>query len=137
MIEAGLCVSYKAEILRGVHRESDLYRIALYAEDAPLSPRTASYAPLGEVGGPGYQPGGRDLSGFAVTLDGGTAVLDFADPSWPVSTLVAHGALIYNATRENRAVAVVDFGADIVSTNGPFTVRMPTPAAGAGLIRIV
>ncbi len=87
--------------------------------------------------GNGYATGGQALAGFAVTLDTNTAVLDFTtDPTWPSASFTARGALIYNSTKANKAVAVLDFGADITATNGTFTVTLPAATAAAGLIRI-
>jgi hypothetical protein len=75
--------------------------------------------------------------GFTVTLDGTTAVLDWTtDPLWNPATISSRGALIYNSTRANRAVAVLDFGSTITSTAGPFAVTFPAPTAAAGLVRV-
>ena len=138
MITTAFCNSYKSEILRGVHQENDTYQIALYTESATLSKSTAQYSGAGEVSeGNGYTPGGRALSGFQVVMDGDTAILDWTvDPTWAPSSIVARGALIYNSTRENRAVAVLDFGSEITSTNEVFRVTLPMPSATHGLIRI-
>ena len=89
-----------------------------------------------EITGTGYTAGGATLSGFSVTVDGTTAVLDFTDPTWANSTITARGALIYNSTQSNKAVAVLDFGADISSTNDTFTITFPAAAAATGLVRI-
>lgn len=134
-ITQALCTSYKKEVLQGVHLAADVYKIALFTAAANLSAATTAYATAGEATGAGYTAGGVNLSGFAVTDTGGVACLDFADPSWSNATITARGALIYNSTRANKAVAVLDFGADITSTNGTFTVQFPAPGA-AGLITI-
>lgn len=137
MITQALCNSYKSELLRGVHQPDDRYRMALYTSQAELSAATSVYTPDGEVSGEGYEPGGRDLRAFVVTVTGGTAILDWAeDPVWPVSSLTARAALIYNATRGNRALAVLDFREDITSRHGPFTVTLPPATPASGLIRV-
>jgi hypothetical protein len=135
-ITAALCNSYKQEILQGVHEAADTYKIALYTSAATLSKATTAYAATNEVTGTGYTAGGATLSGFAVTLSTDTAVLDFSDATWASSTITARGALIYNSTQTNKAVAVLDFGADITSTAATFTVTFPAAAAATGLIRI-
>ena len=90
-----------------------------------------------EASGTGYTAGGQALSGFNITLDSDTAILDFtSDPAWSSATITARGALIYNSSKSNKAVCVLDFGSDIASTNGTFTVQLPAPAAATGLIRI-
>lgn len=132
-----LCNSFKLEILDGVHLAADTYKIALYTSSATLSKSTTVYTTTGEVAaGGGYTAGGQNLSGRSAALDGDTAVLDFADAQWAASTITARSALIYNSTRSNKAVAVLDFGSDIVSTNGNFNVVFPAATAAAGLIRI-
>jgi hypothetical protein len=137
-ITQALCNSYKQEVLQGIHSSADTYKIALFTSAATLSKATTAYAATGEASGTGYTAGGQNLTGFSATLSGDTAVLDFTtDPSWANSTITARGALIYNASKTNKAVAVLDFGSDITSTNGTFTVQLPTPDATNGLIRIV
>lgn len=119
------------------HTAADTYKIALYTSAATLSKTTTAYSATNEVVGTGYTAGGATLSGFSVTLDTDTAILDWTtDPTWPTSTITARGALIYNSTRSNKAVCVLDFGADIASTNGTFTVALPAPVAATGLWRI-
>lgn len=138
-ITAAFCNSFKQELLAMTpHTAGDTYMIALYTSAATLSKATTVYAAADEVGASGtYVAGGQALVGFSVTLDGDTAILDWTtDPQWLAATITAAGALIYNATRANRAVAVLDFGGDITSTAGPFDVTLPAPAAATGLIRI-
>lgn len=82
------------------------------------------------------QQDGATLSGFVTGSSGTTAWIDFTtDPSWANSTITARGALIYNSTKSNKAVAVLDFGSDITSTNGTFLVTFPTADASNALIR--
>lgn len=136
-ITAALCNSYKQEVLSGTHSSADTYKIALYTSAAALSKATAAYTATGEVSGTGYTAGGATLTGFAASLDTDTAILDFTtDPTWPSSTITARGALIYNSTKSNKAVAVLDFGSDITSTAGTFTVTFPAATQAAGLVRI-
>ena len=49
MITAGLTVSYKRDLLQGVHQPDDVYKMALYTEDAELSPATTHYTATEEV----------------------------------------------------------------------------------------
>lgn len=137
-ITAAICNSFKQELLAMTpHTAADVYKIALYTSAAALSKATTAYTATGEVSGTGYTAGGATLSGFAVTLDTDTAVLDWTtDPTWASSTITARGALIYNSSRTNKAVAVLDFGSDITSTAGTFTVQLPAATAAAGLVRI-
>ena len=137
-ITAAICNSFKTELLAMTpHTAADVYKIALYTSAAALSKATTAYTATGEVTGTGYTAGGATLAGFAVSLDTDTAVLDWTtDPTWPSSTITARGALIYNSSRTNKSVAVLDFGSDITSTAGTFTVQLPAATAAAGLVRI-
>lgn len=132
------CNSFKSELLAmSPHAAADVYRIALYTTASNMGAATTTYSATNEVTGAGYTAGGVTLVGFTVTLDGSTAVLDWTtDPVWPTATITARGALIYNSSKANRAVASIDFGSDISSTNAAFTAQLPVPTAAAGLVRI-
>lgn len=135
-ITQAVATSFKAEILQGIHDSADTYKIALYTSAATLGASTTAYSATNEVVGTGYTAGGTTLTGYSVTTSGTTAILDFADASWPSATITARGALIYNSSKANKAVYVLDFGSDISSTNGTFAITMPTPDAANGLIRL-
>ena len=136
-ITQAFCTSAKAEFLGGVHDlDTDTIKIALYTSSATLGAATTAYSSTNEVVGTGYTAGGNTLTGAVISVDGTTALVDFADPTWADSTITARGALIYNASKSNKALAVLDFGADKTSAAGNFTVVMPTAAAATAIIRI-
>lgn len=136
-ITQAIPTSFKAEILQGIHDSADTYKMALYTGVATLGTSTTAYSATNEVVGTGYTAGGVTLSGFNVTTSGTTAILDFAtDPSWANASITARGALIYNSSKSNKAVYVLDFGSDITSTNGTFAITLPTPDVANGLIRL-
>ncbi|WP_426111018.1 hypothetical protein [Massilia sp. PWRC2] len=112
------------------------YKIALYTSAATISKATTVYTATGEVVGTGYTAGGQVLTGITQSLDTDTAIMDFADPSWASSTITARGALIYDATNGNKVRAVLDFGADIVTTATLFAVALPAATAATAVIRI-
>lgn len=121
----------KLDMMGGVHAPTDTYKIALYVDTANLDKNTTAYTATGEVVGTGYTAGGATLTGYARALSGDVAYLNWADPSWASSTITARGALIYNASKTNAAVAVLDFGANVSSSNGTFTVDLPANGATA------
>ncbi|HEY1964481.1 MAG TPA: hypothetical protein VGG59_06100 [Acidobacteriaceae bacterium] len=132
MIASAICNSFKREMLDGIHEPDDNYKVALFTKDATLGPATTSYAgQAGEVKGPGYTPGGMALSGRRCGLDGNAGYMTFANPRWSPATFTAHGALIYNASKQNRAIAVINFGEDYTSTNGAFVIGLPEAGAHA------
>lgn len=135
-ITTAVCNSYKKEILEGVHAAADTYKIALFTDAATLGAATTAYSSTNEVAnGNGYTTGGATLSGFTSGLADGVAYITFSDASWSNATITARGCLIYNSSKSNKAVAAFDFGGNITSTNGTFTVDLPVAGATA-LIRI-
>ena len=119
-----MCEVAKAAFLAGVHRDSDQYAVALYEHG--IGPDTEAYTTRGEVSGAGYTAGGQLLKGWKAATKDGAAGIKADDAQWPVCTVKAAGALVYNASHADKpAVLVLGFGESVVSTNGPFTVRMP------------
>jgi hypothetical protein len=134
-ITTAICNSYKQEILEGVHSSTDTYKIALFTSSATLGAGTTAYSSSNEVSGTGYDAGGKTLTGYVSGLSTSTAYITFSDPSWADSTITARGCLIYNSSKTNKAVACFDFGSDVVSVSGTFTIDLPAAGATA-LIRI-
>ena len=136
-ISQAMCSSFKSEVLGGIHDlDTDVIKIALYTSAATLGAATTAYSATNEVSGTGYTAGGNTLTGAAISLDGTTAIVDFADTTWPAATITARGALIYNSSKANRAIAVLDFGSDKTSTNGDFSVQFPSATASTAIVRL-
>lgn len=146
-ISQAMCTSFKVEILDGVHAfgapparpttNADTFYIALYTSAATLDATTTAYTSTNEVIGAGYVAGGEQLAVSVVpTSSGTTAFLSFANVLWTSSTITARGAMIYNASQSNRAVAILDFGADKISSTGTFQINFPTAAVGTAIIQI-
>jgi hypothetical protein len=130
-----LCSSFKQESWLAIHDlDTDVLKMALYTSAASLGADTTVYTLTGETSGTGYSAGGEILTNVQVLLSGTTAYVTFDNPAWPGSSFVARGALIYNSTKADRAIAVLDFGSD--KTAGPnFTVQLPAASATTALIR--
>lgn len=136
-ITQAMCSSFKQQLLLGEHdMDTDTIKIALYTSAATLGASTTVYTTSDEVVGTGYTAGGNTLTGASVSLSGTTAFVDFSDTTWSTATITARGALIYNSSKSNKAVAVLDFGGDKTSTAGNFTVQFPTNDASSAIIRI-
>jgi hypothetical protein len=136
-ITQAMCNSFKTELLGGTHDlDTDVIKIALFTSSATLDASTTAYSTTNEVVGSGYTAGGNTLAGAAISLSGSTAIVDFSDTTWSTSTITARGALIYNSSKADRAVAVLDFGGDKTSTSGDFTVVFPAADASNAIIRI-
>ena len=153
-ITQAVTTSFKSELLQGIHNfhngsgggtttttgTGNTFKIALFTSSATMSASTTAYATTNEVSGTGYTAGGNTLTNVDPTTSGTTALTDFADTTWSSSSITARGALIYNSSTTagsaNRAVVVLDFGADKTSTSGDFTVAFPTADASNAIIRI-
>jgi hypothetical protein len=136
-ITSAICNSFKQELIGGIHDlDTDVIKMALYTSAATLGASTTAYTTSDEVVGAGYTAGGNTLSGATISLDGSVAIVDFSDTTWSSATITARGALIYNSSKSNKAVAVIDFGGDKTSTNGSFVVQMPAANGTNAIIRI-
>ena len=159
-ISQAMCTSFKVDILSGGHNfnttnralssnTQDTFKIALYTSSATLGASTTQYtAPTDGTADPtstnevtstgtNYTTGGNTLTvGTVPTSSSTTAYLGFSNTSWSSATITARGALIYNSSNSNKAVAVLDFGGDKTSTSGTFTINFPTADATSAIIRI-
>ena len=134
MISQTICTSFKAELYQAVHNLlTDTIKIALYTANATLDASTTVYTATNEVSATGYTAGGVTLTGATINTESTTVYIDFDNASW-TSGLTARGALIYNASKGNKAIAVLDFGADKTSAT-VFTVTMPANTSTSALIR--
>ena len=113
-------------------------KIALYTSSASLGATTSAYTTSNEVSGTGYTAGGATLSSQAVAYDSTNQVayFDAADPAWTTATITARGAMIYNNSKSNASIAILDFGSDYTSTAGTFTIQLPSAAYNTAIIRI-
>jgi hypothetical protein len=137
-LQQTLTTSFKQQILQaGQNLASDTLYMALYTGFATLGPNTTAYDALdaNEVVGTGYTAGGQQLTGVTIgTSTNGVVYVNFDNVVWTSAAFTARGALIYNTTRSNASVAVLDFGADKICTN-TFTVTMPANTDSTALLR--
>jgi hypothetical protein len=151
-ITQAMCTSFKVEILNGIHAfgtsviraatTADTFKIALYTSSASLDATTTAYSTSNEVTtGTGYTAGGNTLSSttpssYPPTSSGTTAYLGFNNTTWSTASFTARGALIYNSSQSNKAVAVLDFGGDKTASAGDFTIQFPSYTSTTAIIRI-
>jgi hypothetical protein len=134
MIVQTQTTSFKAEVYQAVHDLlTDTIKIALYTSNANLDETTTVYTTLNEVVASGYTAGGNTMTGVALNTSGYTVYVNWANTSWSTA-VTARCALIYNASKSNKSIAVLDFGADKTSTT-TFTITMPANTATSALIR--
>ena len=158
-ITQAMTTSFKQEILQGIHNftngsgggtttttgTGNVFKIALYTSSATLSAATTAYTTSGTThevsnSGTNYSTGGNTLDNVTPTTSSTTALTDFADTTWSSSSMTARGALIYNSSTTagtaDRAVVVLDFGADKTSTSGDFVIQFPAASESEAIIRI-
>lgn len=142
-ITTAMCNSFKQELLGGVHDlDTDSLKIALIkaSPTGTYDATTTNYSDVtgnsDEATGTNYTAGGQVLDSPVITLTSGTAYVDFADEVFTNLTISADGAILYNSTQGNRAIAVFDFGGTVTATSGDFTIVFPTNDQNNAVIRI-
>jgi len=126
--------SFKKELYQGIHDLStDTIKIALYTGNADLNEATTAYTTTNQVSATGYTAGGAIMTGVQISSSGSVAYVNWNNVSW-TAKLTARCALIYNASKANRSIAVLDFGSDKSSTT-TFTITMPANTSTTALIR--
>ena len=140
-IQQAIANSFKKQLLEGGHdfklSGGSKFKLSLYTAGATLTSATTSYTTSNEVSPSGqYTAGGGALVNAGTSITAGVARVDFDNLSFTGVTLTARGALIYNTSLSNAAVAVLDFGADKTATSGTFTIQFPAPTSTAAILRI-
>jgi len=133
--------TFKQQLLQGGHNftaaTGNVFKLALYTSAATLNSGTTVYTSTNEVANSGqYTTGGGVLTNVSPLVSSGVAYIDFSDISFTGVTLTARGALIYNTSNSNAAVAVLDFGSDKTATSGTFTIQFPADTTSAAILRI-
>tara|TARA_R100000353_G_scaffold166964_1_gene128751 strand:- start:284 stop:721 length:438 start_codon:yes stop_codon:yes gene_type:complete len=142
-VTTAMTTSFKQELLQGLHDlDGHTLKLALIksGESGTFGAASTNFSNItdssDEASGTGYSSGGATLGSVAITTSGTTAFVDFADVSFSNSTISASGAMIYNSSASNRAIAVISFGGTVASTAGTFTVTMPTADSSNAIIRL-
>jgi hypothetical protein len=146
-ITTAMPTSFKVEILRAVHdftaSTGDTFKIALLkaaaAGSGTFGAATTNYSNLGSdelATGSGYTQDDQTLVSITPVADGTTAICDFDNTTWSAATFTTSGALIYNSSASDAAVAVLSFGGDQQVSSGDFQIQFPTAAAATAIIRI-
>ena len=118
-ITTAMCTSFKSELLGGLHDlDTDSLKLALIkaSSSGTYGAATTNYSDVtgnsDEASGTNYSAGGQALDSAAISLDGTTAIVDFADEVFSNVTITASGCIIYNTANSNSAICVIDFGID-------------------------
>jgi hypothetical protein len=142
-ITTAMCTSFKQELLGGVHDlDTDNLKLALIkvSPAGTYSAATTNYSDVtgnsDEASGTNYTAGGQTLDGATISVDGTTALVDFTDEVFSDVTISTIGCIIYNSSKSNRAIAVIDFGGTVSATAGDLTIQFPAADASNAVIRI-
>lgn len=142
-ITTAMCASFKQELLGGTHDlDTDILKMALIKATpaGTYGASTTNYSTVtgnsDEVTGTNYTAGGQTLDGAVISLSGTTAIVDFSDEVFSNVTVAASGCIIYNSSKANRAICVIDFGGTVSATAGDLTIQFPTADATNAIIRI-
>lgn len=128
-------ISFRQEMLQGVHDLlTDTIKMALYTSSSNINEDTTVYTTTAEVTGGGYSAGGQVMTGAAINSSNSVVYVTFNNVVWTPATFTAAGALIYNASKGNKSIAVLSFGAD-KTASGTFTVQMPPNTSNSALLR--
>lgn len=130
-----LTTSFKNDLLTaGQNLSTDTLKLALYKADASLNADTTAYSATNEITGTGYAAGGVTLTGVTIQTSGSVVYINFSNAVWSPAAFTTRAALIYNASKSNKSVAVLDFGSDKTCTS-TFTVVMPANTVTSALLR--
>jgi hypothetical protein len=136
MINQGQTTSFKQELYEGIHDFlTDSIYIALYDGNAMLTQATTVYSTANQVVGTGYTAGGKELQNATVNAADDTAYISFDNIAWTNASFTARCALIYNATKGNKSIAVLDFGSDKTVVNQTLTITFPANLPDSAIIR--
>jgi hypothetical protein len=136
MITQTVTTSFKYDCYTAQQNLStDTLKMALYTAAANLNADTTVYAATNEVSSANYTAGGQTLTGVTVSISEATVYVSFNNPSWNNVSFTCRGALIYNSSKSNKSVAVLNFGSDKTVSNATFTVTLPANTAATALIR--
>ena len=123
------------DVVRGaIDFDSDSFKVMLVTSAYTPAKKTDTRRNnvTNEVTGTGYTAGGAATTAtVAKDTANDRETITFSNPSWASSTITAAAAVIYKsrggASSADELVAYVDFGGNVSSTNGTFTVSFSSP----------
>jgi hypothetical protein len=66
----------------------------------------------------------------------GIAYVSFDNPTWAGASFTTRGALIYNSSKANKALFVLDFGINQTAVNANFVIDLPANNPTFALIKL-
>lgn len=122
------------EAIGGIDFDTDTFKVMLttsaYTENKDTHTKRSDVT--GEVVGTGYTAGGNTVTVTVGAVDTANdrVEISLGGTTWPASTITARKAVYYKsrggASSADELIAVVDFGADVVSVTGTLTLTAST-----------
>lgn len=122
------------EAIGSIDFDTDTFKVMLvtsaYTENKDTHTRRSDIT--NEITGTGYTAGGNTATVTVAAVDTTNDRVDITlgGTTWPASTITARKAIYYKsrggASSADEIVAVVDFGADVSTTAGTFTLTAST-----------
>lgn len=122
------------EAIGGVDYDTDTFKVMLttsaYTENKDTHTKRSDIT--SEVAGAGYTAGGNTVTVTVGAVDTANDRVDISlgGTTWPTSTITARKAVYYKsrggAASADEIIAVIDFGADVSTTVGTFTLTAST-----------
>ena len=127
--------SFMRDVVTGaVDCDTDTFKIMLVTSTYTASKSHAKRSDItNEVTGTGYTTGGNACALTVAATDNvnNDVEISFSVTSWVSATITARAGVIYKsrggASSADELVGYVDFGSNITSTNGTFSVAVSTP----------
>ena len=102
---------FKRTLLESI--KTDTFKVALYTSSSTIDENTTVYTTTNEISATGYTAGGAVLSNASVDVDGEAGyALNFDTHTFTNCDIVARKAAIYDVTKGNQVVSVIDFEMD-------------------------
>ena len=138
MITQTITNQFKSDILKGIQNLlTDSLYLALYTGNATLNANTTTYSSANEVSTTNYTAGGQIVTGVTINTDtqNNVVYVSFDNVTWSNVSFVCRGALLYNSSKSNHSIAVLNWGSD--KNAGPnFVVQLPVNSSSSALIRL-
>ena len=138
MISQTITNQFKSDILQGIQNLlTDSLYLALYTGNATLNANTTTYSSANEVSTTNYTAGGQIVTGVTINTDtqNNVVYVSFDNVTWSNVSFVCRGALLYNSSKSNHSIAVLNWVSD--KNAGPnFVVQLPVNSSSSALIRL-
>lgn len=118
------------ELYLGIHDLStDVIKCALFDSSTELNPDTLAYSTTGEIVGSGYTAGGEVVafSDSTPKLVSRRVVISWTPITWTMLVPLVRQALIYNSSKSNRAMWVIESQSGHLDDPGGGQYQIPAP----------